>query len=138
MAELDWAEEKLNPRVTRNFFLRYRIHQTDESFISDDGEIKSRPNWEATVNKAINKEGCYFFSNLAYRIGDMLDVQVTIPSLATPIQFLCEVKHCKEVLYQNSPIFAIGVFFLGCEGNKKDEFEQALDFFLLKQSRDNL
>jgi len=134
MAELDWAQDKLNPRVTRNFILRFRPHQTDENFISDDGERKSLANWEATVNKALNKEGCYFFSDSAYRIGDKLDIEIIFPSLQSPMKFLGEIKHCSEASYQSSPVFAIGVYFLEYEENKKSAFEQTIDFFLKKQT----
>ncbi|MDD2688836.1 MAG: PilZ domain-containing protein [Candidatus Omnitrophica bacterium] len=124
MANPDWSEKRLHPRVSWNFVVKYRSHQD-----------KDTASWEVAVIQNISKGGCYFFSGISHKIGEILDIEIQFPNLLAPMKFSAQVNRCIHSSDPNLPRYGIGVYFTEMDESKRNSFEQTLDFFLKKKPK---
>lgn len=124
MDNTNWSEKRTYPRVSWNFVMKCRSY-----------ENRDFANWEVVIVQNISKTGCYFFSQTAYKAGEILDIEIQFPNLAVPMEFTGEVKRCVENSGRNLPKYGIGIYFTGVDEDKKNIFDQTLDFFLKKKRK---
>ncbi len=117
----NWNEKRLHPRISWNFVVKYRPQQSKDS-----------ANWEVAVIQNISKGGCYFFSRIPHKTGEILDIEIQFPNLLAPMKFLAEVNRCAHSSDPSLPKYGIGVYFTEMDESKRIIFEQTLEFFLKK------
>jgi len=122
--DIRWANKRAHPRISWNFIVRFRLHNNE------------RPQgWEVSVIRNISLGGCYFYSNIRYEIGQILDIEVQFPSLLEPMKFVGEVKRYEENLDASVHIYGVAIQFQGMDEKKKNTFIETVNFFLKKQSK---
>lgn len=112
--------KRLHSRVSRHFMGMCRV--------------KGNPNWDIPSIENVSKNGCFFHCSRLYRLGQIIELEIQFPTMNGPMRFEAEVK--RVAVNDNLPMqrYGTGVRFLRWEAKKKDNFVQALDFFLKKQT----
>lgn len=122
--ERKWASKRLHPRISWSFSVRFKPH-----------ESKNRGVWGVSLVKNISVGGCYFYSNIPYKIGQILDLEIKFPVLMEPMGFVGEVRRCEYNEEEKTGIYGLGVQFIEMDESKKDNFIKTVEFFLRKQSK---
>ena len=121
---IKWARKRIHPRIAWSFMVRFRPH-------SDKAE---RGGWYIAVIKNISVGGCYFYSNIPYEPGQILDLEVQLPRLLEPMKFMGEVRRCECRDEEQVNIYGIAIQFTDMDQAKKDIFIKTITFFLKKQA----
>ena len=81
-----WARKRIHPRISWSFIIRFRLHSDRET----------HGGWNVSIIKNISLGGCYFYSDVPYETGRILDLDVRLPRLIEPMKFTGEVKRCER------------------------------------------
>jgi len=120
---IKWARKRIHPRIAWSFMVRFRPH-----------EETGRGGWAVSVIKNISIGGCYFYSNVAYESGQILDIEVQLPRLIDTMKFTGEVRRCEHSEEEKTNIYGVAVQFRDMDEQKKDIFVKTITFFLKKQA----
>jgi hypothetical protein len=112
-----------HPRISWHFVVKFRLK---------DGQEK---NWQVSTVKDISEGGCFFYSNVAYQIGQVLEIRVQFPSIEVPMFFTGEVRRCELENVGQLSLYGVGVCFLGMDEEKRKYFIETITYFLKKQKQ---
>ena len=115
-------EKRESPRIARNFIIKHRPHQSDDSI-----------DWDICFIKNISLKGCYCSSSRPYEPGTMLDIQVRLPSLPEPVVLSGKVKRCDTEVGKPVNLFGVAVEFMGLNDEQKKCITETVSFFLPRQ-----
>jgi hypothetical protein len=114
------VERRAFPRISRRFIIRFRPKGQPEVL-----------NWQVSVVKNISVGGCYFFSSVPYRVGQVLELGVQLPFSKEPIQLDGEVKRCEELSSAKDwSTYGIAVQFLNLSPKEKEILDSTVKYFL--------
>ncbi|MFA6217589.1 MAG: PilZ domain-containing protein [Candidatus Omnitrophota bacterium] len=117
------SDKRVNPRITRNFVIRFRQSRTEHA-----------ANWETSVIKNISQGGCCFATSVSYLIGQVLELEVQLPSMNVPIKFLGEVRRCQYMeVVRDITAYMVAVRFQEIDPAQKKILVDTVDFFVQKQ-----
>ncbi|MFA5119294.1 MAG: PilZ domain-containing protein [Candidatus Omnitrophota bacterium] len=117
------ADKRINPRITRNFVIRYRLSRTEQG-----------TSWATSVIKNISQGGCCFATSAPFVIGQALELEVQLPSLTAPIKFFGEVKRCQYMeSAQGITGYMVALRFQEIDPDQKKILIDTVDFFFRKQ-----
>jgi len=114
-------DKRLSPRITRTFIIRHRPRQ--------DGELFE---WDECFIKNMSLRGCYCSGSHPYKEGDILDIQIQLPTAKEPLRLTGEVKRC----HPDKPlgVYGIAIQFLDLDEQQKNIINETIAFFLHKRS----
>lgn len=121
--ESEWIKKRQHPRISWSFMIRYRLRDQVSAV------------WNVSTVKNISLGGCCFFSDTAYKPGDILDIEVQFPMIMEAMKFIGEVKRCDERIEHKSS-YGIGIQFKDMDATKQNQFLDTLGFFMNRQLRD--
>jgi len=121
--ESRWENLRRYPRISWNFVVKFRLKDSKQS------------EWQTSTIKDISEGGCFFYSNVPYGVGQVLEILVKFPSMITPMQFIGEVKRCESGKDKQFSLHGIGICFLKMDEQKRQEFIETISFFLKKQKK---
>ena len=113
--DINWQERRAHPRIAWHFVVRFKSHQSSR--------------WDFSTLKDLSLGGCYFISSKPFELGEILDLEIKIPSLNTSLGFTAEVRRCQG---EKMGVNAIGVSFIQVDESQKKALQQTVDFFLKK------
>lgn len=120
----NWVNKRLHPRIAWSFMVRFRRQKSEE-----------QQGWVVSVINNISLGGCRFNSSIPFNPGEVLEIEVTLPLLTSPMKFIAEVKRCIPSDDVKVKIYDIGVQFMDMDQDKKDKFVETVTFFLKKHSK---
>jgi len=118
-----WSEKRSHPRIPRQFIIRARAH--------DAGTRR----WELPILENISLAGCYFLSSVRFEIGQILDIEVQLPVMREPLCCSGEVKRVEPKGTAPDSPCGVAVQFHEIEEDKKQKFQQVVDFTLKRQKK---
>ncbi len=117
------SDKRINPRIARNFVIRYRLSRTEQA-----------ANWSTSVIKNISQGGCCFPTGVPFVIGQVLELEVQLPALNAPIKFSGEVKRCQYTeAVHGITAYMVALRFQEIDPGQKKILIDTVDFFVRKQ-----
>lgn len=117
------VERRAFPRIPRRFIIRFRPKGQPEVL-----------NWQVSVVKNISVGGCYFFSSVPYRVGQVLELGVQLPFSKEPIQPDGEVKRCEALSSSKDwNTYGIAVQFLNLSPKEREILDSTVKYFLKRE-----
>jgi len=118
----DPNEKRQSPRIARNFIVKHRLHHDGNSI-----------DWDACFIKNISLKGCYYSSSRPYNVGELLDLQIRLPTLPEPVLLFGKVKRCSCEVGKPVNLYGIAVEFTNLDEEQKKCLAETVSFFLPKQ-----
>jgi len=116
--DTNWEEKRSHPRIPRRFIMRARA-QTDET-----------KRWDMPILENISLAGCYFISSVRYEPDQMVDIEVQLPVSPEPMRCVGKVLRIEPKGEVPDSPCGIAVQFLEVEEDKKQKFQEVVDFTL--------
>lgn len=114
-------ELRKHPRISWSFLVKYKLHGQEEG------------TFDLSTVKNISVGGCYFGSQKAYPVGQLLDLEVKLPGIKDPLLFQGTIRRCDPG--QAPGLFFIAVEFTNMGESQKEAFSRVMSFFIKKQNR---
>lgn len=116
------SNKRRHPRITWGFMVRFR---------PDADPAK----WELSTLKDVSEGGCFFYSGTGYKPGEVLEIEIQLPTVTDYMHFTGEVKRCEPDQKKHIPRYGVAVQFGGLEEAKRKHFLLALEFLLKRQTK---
>jgi c-di-GMP-binding flagellar brake protein YcgR len=122
MADQDqeWLSRRQHPRIAKRFVVKFRPKGAQDA------------QWEISTLNNVSEGGCSFFSDVAYALGQNLELGIQFPIFKEYMNFLGAVRRCDPDKNRVPVRYLMGVQFTEIEEAKKKEFIDNLNFFVKK------
>lgn len=91
--------------------------------------------WELSTLRDISEGGCSFFSGKEYTPGEVLEIEIQLPTLTDFMHFTGEIKRCDPDQKKHITRYGVAVQFTGLDEAKRKHFLHALEFLLRRQAK---
>jgi len=113
-----FKEKRSHPRIPRRFIMRARAQQDETQ------------RWDMPILENISLAGCYFISGVRYELEQLLDIEVQLPVLPEPMRCAGKVVRIEPKGEAKDSPCGIAVQFMEVEEDKKQKFQEVVDFTL--------
>lgn len=115
--------KRFHPRIAWGFMVRFRPHANHAA------------KWELATLKDVSEGGCSFFSGTAFRLGEVLEIEIQLPTVTDYMHFSGEVRRCEPDKKRHILRYGVAVQFTGLDEAKRRHFLLALEFLLKRQTK---